>query len=114
MLRKTPLLCVALTLAVLVVTASSSPAAGGNDKFKGTVIHLTNGTDKAMCFFVEFRTADGQTRNFINGLYLRPGQTGTFTAEPNHTVVTRRKNGLSLYQIRVRAFRGRLESLLFA
>jgi hypothetical protein len=104
--------CAVLALAALIVT--SFPASARAVEHKGTVIHITNNTDKAMTFFVEIKTSEGKLRHFVSGAYLKAGESTTFTVEPDYLVSSRRENGGTKYSIRVRAFRGRLESLLFS
>jgi hypothetical protein len=112
MLLKNSLRSAVLALAALIVTAF--PAAAKGVEHKGTVIHITNNTDKAMTFFVEIKTSTGTVRHFLSGAYLKAGESTTYTVEPDYLVSSRRENGGTKYSIRVRAFRGRLESLLFS
>jgi hypothetical protein len=112
MLLKNSLGSAVLALSALIV--ASFPATARAVEHKGTVIHITNNTDKAMSFFVEIKTSEGKLRHFVSGAYLKAGESTSFTVEPEYLVSSRRENGGTKYSIRVRAFRGRLESLLFS
>lgn len=91
--------CAALAVAALALgSAAAAPA-----RADGTVIHIKNDTDQAMTFFVEFQTSAGQIRHFTAGMYLRAGQSTTFTAEPEYTI--KKRNGK--YMVRVRGFEGK-------
>ncbi len=101
--------CLALAAAALSCLAVNPAKAADNER--GTVIRITNRTDKAMSFFVEFRTTSGETRHYLMGTYLKPGETMRYTLGSEWTIPTKRYEGETRYLIRVRGFHGRLESL---
>jgi hypothetical protein len=112
MLRTLSLRLAVIVLASMPFSAAASTARA--DEHKGTVIHIKNSTDKAMTFFVELKTPDGSVRNFVGGVYLRSGESASFTLEGQYEVASRRDSGVTKYLVRVRAFRGQLESTKFA
>jgi hypothetical protein len=107
----TRLACLSLAAVALTALAANPAKAAANT---GTVLRITNNTDKAMTFFVEFKTAEGQLRHFVYGTYLKPGETMRYNLGSEWTIPTKRVDGGARYQIRVRAFRGRLESTRFS
>lgn len=104
MLPKTALRPAALAVAALALSAvAASPALAQQ---KGTVIHITNDTNDSLTLFLEFKTTTNKLRHFVKGAYLEPGETMTWTAEPEYPV--KRVNGK--YLLRVRAFERRIKS----
>jgi len=103
----------ALSVAAVALSFLAAAPAKAAAVDNGTVLRITNKTDKAMTFFVEFKTASGEVRHYIYGTYLKPGETMRYTLTPEWTIPTARYQGETRYQVRVRAFRGRLESLRF-
>lgn len=91
-----------LSVAVLALASSIAPVHAGPDDYAGTVIHVKNGTDRAMTFYVEFVTPDGQVRNFTKGKFLKPGESATFVTEPQWSVGTRQKNGSTNHLLRIK------------
>lgn len=90
-------------VSLVLVGLGTSPARAAADEYAGTVIHVKNGTERAMTFYVEFVTPDGQVRNFIKGKFLKPGETATFVTEAQWSVGTKQKNGGTYHLLRVKA-----------
>jgi hypothetical protein len=92
---------VALLAAGALALAATGAHAQGTD-YRGTEIHVKNDTGRAMMFYLEFVTPTGQVRHFNEGLFLQPGQTGTFTTEPYYLVANRVEDGTVYHLIKVR------------